>query len=66
MNLWDILIVLAIAAAVAAGVHARRKSKNNRRTIKALQTGCGAFVYVRLYGKIILCYHKNKRKKCGS
>lgn len=27
MNLWDILIVLAIAAAVAAGVHARRKSK---------------------------------------
>ena len=29
MNLWDILIVLAIAATVAAGVHARRKSKKN-------------------------------------
>lgn len=29
MNLWDILIVLAIAVAVVAGVHARRKSKKN-------------------------------------
>ena len=43
-----------------------KREYNNRRTIKALQTGCGAFVYVSLYGKIILCYHENKRKKCGS
>lgn len=29
MNIWDILILLAIGAAVAAGIYTRRKSKKN-------------------------------------